>query len=87
MKKKIEGKEDVKLDEQPEGDINTEPETKGESDSVVDSDDKNGQICKTDEEDLLDDPETGLIHVESGSDFEDNLAEKWKNKIEKVIIF
>ena len=60
--------------------MDTNEESKSKVDSIdIDSENEdveNAEICKK-EEDANDDLD--LVYIEGGSDFEDNLNEKWKN--------
>ena len=66
-------KDDAEEKEDEKEEDNTLPES---VDSGYDNGD-NEKICKKDD----DGDEDDLMYVESGSDFEDNLNEKWKNLV------
>ena len=69
----------IKEDYESEKEMDTNEGSKSKVDSVdIDSENENidnAEICKK-EEDANDDPD--LVYIEGGSDFENNLNEKWK---------
>ena len=67
----LEAEDDKKKKEKTEEIEKTEKENDGEGETDKDTGNKDDEIHKNSDADLF--------YVECGSDFEDNLAEKWKN--------